>query len=315
MAEHVDADTFTRAETDRMFADLQRDAGGINRFLHNREPASVDHQTVIRMNRDTLYSFAVVDLSAGATLTLPDSGRRYLSAMVLDNDHYVVEVLHDAGEHRLDEGTVGTRYAVVAVRTLVDPVDPDDLAAAAAVQDGVRLVAESAEPFVSPDYDEASMSTTREALLVLASGLRSFDRMFGTREQVDPVHHLIGTAAGWGGLPTTEASYVGIDPQLPLGEYTLTLRDVPVDAFWSVSVYDEHGYFEPNPQGIYSINSVTAVPDVDGGVTVRFAPLGEVATKPNTIPVPERWNVLVRLYRPQPAVLDGTWTVPELRPA
>lgn len=315
MAEHVDADTFTRAETDRMFVDLQRDAGGVNRFLHNREPAPVDRQTVIRMNRDTLYSVAVVDLARGATLALPDSGGRYLSAMVLDNDHYVVDVLHDAGEHRLDAATVGTRYAVVAVRTLVDPLDPGDLAAAAAVQDGVRLTAESAEPFVSPDYDATSMDTTRDALLVLAAGLRSFDRTFGTREQVDPVRHLIGTAAGWGGLPTTEASYVGIDPQLPPGEYTLTLRDVPVDAFWSVSVYDAHGYFQANPQGIYSVNSVTAVPDVDGGVTVRFVPLGEAVTKPNTIPVPEPWNVLVRLYRPRPEVLDGTWTVPELRPA
>ena len=315
MAEHVDADNFTRAETDRMFADLQRDAGGINQFRHNREPAPVDRQTVIRMNRDTLYSFAVVDLAAGATLTLPDSGGRYLSAMVVDNDHYVADVLHDAGAHRLDAGTVGTRYAVVAVRTLVDPGDPDDVAAVAAVQDGVRLTAGSADPFVSPDYDTTSMDTTRDALLVLAAGLRRFDRTFGARDQVDPVRHLIGTAAGWGGLPTTEASYVGVDPHLPPGEYTLTLRDVPVDAFWSVSVYNAHGYFEPNPQGIYSVNSVTAVPDVDGGVTVRFVPRGDPITKPNAIPVPEKWNVLVRLYRPRPEVLDGTWTVPELRPA
>ena len=80
MAEHVDAGTFVRAETDRMFTDLQRDAGGVNRFQHNREPASVDRQTVVRMNRDTLYSFAVVDLAGGATLTLPDAGGRYLSA-------------------------------------------------------------------------------------------------------------------------------------------------------------------------------------------------------------------------------------------
>lgn len=315
MAEHVDVDSFIRAETDRMFADLQRDAGGINRFRHNREPAPVDQQTVVRMNRDTLYSFAVVDLAAGATLTLPDPDGRYLSAMVLDNDHLVTDVLHEPGEHPLDVETVGTRYAVVAVRTLVDPSDPDDLVAVAAVQDAIGLTAGSAEPFVSPEYDTTSLDTTRDALLVLAAGLRRFDRMFGTREQIDPVRHLIGTAAGWGGLPTTEASYVGVDPQVPPGEYTLTLRDVPVDAFWSVTVYNAQGYFEPNALGLYSVNSVTAVPDLDGAVTVRFAPHGDPGTKPNTIPVPDVWNFLVRLYRPRPEVLDGTWTVPELRPA
>lgn len=63
MSIHVNADNFARAETDRMFADIQRDAGGVNTFRHNREPASIDAQTVIRLNRDTLYSFAIVDLS------------------------------------------------------------------------------------------------------------------------------------------------------------------------------------------------------------------------------------------------------------
>jgi hypothetical protein len=41
-----------------MFADLQRDAGWINAFSHNRIPAAVDHRTVIRLNRDTLNSLA-----------------------------------------------------------------------------------------------------------------------------------------------------------------------------------------------------------------------------------------------------------------
>lgn len=315
MAQHVDVDTFARAETDRMFADLQRDAGGINRFRHNREPAPVDQQTVIRMNRDTLYSFAVVDLAGGATLTLPDAGGRYLSAMVLDNDHFVAHVLHEPGEHPLTVEDVGTRHAVVAVRTLVDPADPADLDAVAAVQDAIGLAAASAEPFVAPDHDTASLDATRRALLDLAAGLRSFERTFGTREQVDPVRHLIGTAAGWGGLPTTEASYVGVEPQVPRGRYALTLRDVPVDAFWSVSVYDADGFFRPNPQGVYSVNSVTATPDPDGAFTVRFAPLDDLGDEPNTIPVPDGWNFLVRLYRPRAEVLDGTWSVPELRPA
>lgn len=95
----VDVDTFARAETHRMFAGLQRDAGGVNRFAHNREPGPVDRQTAIRMNRDTRYSFAVLDISSGATLTLPDAGERYLSVMVVNEDHYVNRVLHEAGPH------------------------------------------------------------------------------------------------------------------------------------------------------------------------------------------------------------------------
>src|SRR4249920_1547616 len=88
----VNVDNFPRAETDRMFAGLQRDAGAVNVLSHNRAPASVDHQTVIRMNRDTLYSFAVVDITEGATLTVPEHGDRYVSVMVVNQDHYINEI-------------------------------------------------------------------------------------------------------------------------------------------------------------------------------------------------------------------------------
>jgi hypothetical protein len=68
----VNADNFARAESDRMFAAVQQDARAVNRWLHYRVPTPLDRQTVIRMNRDTLYSAAVVDISAGAT-SLPPS--------------------------------------------------------------------------------------------------------------------------------------------------------------------------------------------------------------------------------------------------
>src|SRR5690606_14587277 len=113
--------------TDRMFAGLQRDAGGVDVLAHNRGPAPVEHQTVIRMNRDTLYSFAVVDLTAGATITVPEAGGRYVSVMVVNEDHYVNEIIHDAGEHHLGMDRHETPYVVAAVRVLVDPTDPDDV--------------------------------------------------------------------------------------------------------------------------------------------------------------------------------------------
>jgi hypothetical protein len=308
MAIHVNADNFVRAETDRMFSDIQRGADGPNRFRHNRAPAAIDEQTVIRLNRDTLYSFAIVDLGAGATLTLPDGGGRYLSAMIVNNDRLVQAIYHEPGQYELAESTIGSRYALVAVRILVDPADPDDVAAVGALQDRLALGAGTAVAFESPDYDLESFDQTRGALLTLASGLTGFDRMFGNREQIDPIRHLIGTAAGWGGLPTTEAAYVGVFPQLGPGDYELTLSDVPVDAFWSISVYNAEGFFQKNQWDRYTVNSVTAVPDADGSVTVRFV-TGE-PTEPNSIPVPEGWNYLVRLYRPRAAFFDGTWTLP-----
>ncbi|MGO4258542.1 DUF1214 domain-containing protein [Marmoricola sp. RAF53] len=314
MSLHVNVDNFRRAETDRMFGDIQAGTGGINQLRHNREPAPIDEQTVIRMNRDTLYSFAIVDISAGAELTLPDAGDRYLSAMVVNQDHYVNRIFHTAGTHALTVEDHGTPYVMIGVRTLVDPQDPEDVARVAAIQDQIVLTAGSAEPFVLPDYDTESFDATRTALLDLARNLDGFGRSFGTPEEVEPVRHLIATAAGWGGLPNSEAAYVGVDPRVGPGRYRLRMADVPVDAFWSVSVYNADGFFEPNELGRYTVNSVTGIRDADGAVTVRFSS-DPADDAPNTITTPEGWNYLVRLYRPRPEIADGTWQPPALEPA
>ena len=129
----------------------------VNTWSHDRAPASLDQQTVIRMNRDTLYSFLVADISSGATLTIPDYGGRYLSVMVVNRDHYINRVFHEAGEHELTTAEFDTPYVLVAVRILVDPADPEDIAAVNALQDGLEFSAGSAEPFSSPEYDETSL--------------------------------------------------------------------------------------------------------------------------------------------------------------
>ena len=140
------------------------------------------------------------------------------------------------------------------------------------------------------------------------SALSGFDHAFGAKSDVNPVHHLLGTAAGWGGLPDQEASYISVEPGEPVGEYQLTVKDVPVDGFWSISLYNADGYFEPNDRNAYSVNNLTATPNDDGSVTVHFG--GCNANRTNCLPIMEGWNYTVRLYRPRPEILDGSWSFP-----
>src|SRR5262245_60247264 len=71
----VTADNFRRAESDRYFAATVKRAG-IGQLSHLRELVAIDKQTVVRLNRDTLYSSGVFDLDAGpVTITLPDAGK------------------------------------------------------------------------------------------------------------------------------------------------------------------------------------------------------------------------------------------------
>jgi hypothetical protein len=93
--------------------------------------------------------------------------------------------------------------------------------------------------------------------------------------------------------------------------YVLNVKDVPVDGFWSVIVYNAQGFFEA-PEKSISVNNVTGKRNKDGSMTIHF---GGDPTAPNYLRIMPGWNYIVRLYRPRAELLDGTWKFPELQPA
>lgn len=306
----VTVDNFPRAESDTYFMAVYK-RGGLGTFHHEREPAAIDKQDVIRLNRDTLYSSALFDLDAGpVTITLPDAGKRFMSMQVINEDHYVPAVVYGAGSYTLDKDKVGTRYVVVAVRTLVDPNDPKDLQAVHTLQDAIKVQQASRGTFEVPHWDPVSQKKVRDALLVLGSTVPDFKSAFGKKEDVDPIRHLIGTATGWGGNPDKDAIYLNITPPKNDGKtiYHLSVKDVPVDAFWSISVYNAKGYFERNALNAYALNNLTAKKGADGSIAIQFG--GCDGKLPNCLPIVPGWNYTVRLYRPRREILDGSWKFP-----
>jgi hypothetical protein len=317
MSEKVNVDNFKRAESDTYFSKFVKDSG-LGKFAHRREPTAIDKQDVIRMNRDTLYSSAVIDLSASpATVTLPAAAGRFMAMQVINEDHYTVDVIYQAGARTFTKEQVGTRYVLCLVRTFVDPGDPSDLVKVHSLQDTLTVTQSQTGTFEVPDWDRTSLDAIRNALnaLIHANGGVDSARMFGRKDQVDPVQHLLGTAAGWGGNPLSDAYYSGVVPEKNDSRtlYQLTVTNVPVDGFWSISVYNKDGFFEKNSRGVYSVNNVTATPNTDGSVTVQFGGEPDAGT-PNCIPISPGWNYLVRMYRPRKDILDGTWKFPEAQP-
>jgi hypothetical protein len=308
----VTADNYTRAESDLYFGGILKDSGAIGTFLHRREPARIDSQTVIRLNRDTLYSSALFDLDAGpVTITLPDAGGRFMSMQVINEDHYVPEVVYGKGSYTLTKNKVGTRYFAVAIRTLVDPANEKDIRDVHALQDAIKVSQKNPGKFEAPDWDQSSQKKVRDALLVLATTMPDFRQAFGTKDQVDPIRHLIGTAAAWGGNPDKDAIYLNVTTPWNDGAtvYKLNVKNVPVNAFWSVSLYNAEGYYEKNSYDAYSINSITGKKSPDGSIAIQFG--GCDGKVPNCLPIMKGWNYTVRLYRPRPEILTGKWKFPE----
>ena len=312
--EPVNVFNYVRAETDMQFKAYAADAGGVGKMLNLREVYSVKNQVTIRGNRDTLYSAAVFDLTSPVTIIKPSSPDRFQSMLVIDQDMYNPVIKNGAGEVTLTIDNVGTRYVMVLFRTFCDPNSPEDMKKAHALQDAIQVKQASPGSLELPDWDKESLVATRETINKLSAKVDGVPLGFGPRGLVDPTQHLIAAAYGWGGNPQSGAMYFNVVPEKNDGKtaYTLTMpKDVPVQAFWSVSVYNKDGFFEPNDLNAYSFNSVTARRNDDGTVTIHF---GGDATATNYLPITEGWNYVIRCYLPGWQVIEGNWTPPQPQP-
>ena len=311
----VTVDNYNRAQSDAYFGQIVK-TGAFGKFRHGRELAPIVSRGIVRPNRDTLYSFAVFDFDAGpVTVTLPDAGKRYMGMQIVNQDQYTPATYYGAGTHTLTREVIGTRYAIAVVRFLIDFSNKEDVRQVHALQDAIKFNQERPGTFEIPHWDETSLKKIKAALLQLGTTVSDTRRMFGANEhQVDPVKHLIGSAMLWGGNPEKDALYLPITPVRDDGKtvYKLTVGDVPVDGFWSLTVYNSEGYLQPNPDNVYSVNGITAKEGPDGSVTIQFG--GCDGYVPNCLPITQGWNYTVRLFLPKREILDGTWRFPEAKP-
>ena len=175
---------------------------------------------------------------------MPDAGARFMSLMAVSQDHYTSTV-YGAGPHTF-------------VRTRSVPANPHRHPHAGRSGEfegrgaGPRLAGcdqgsqKGTGTLALPTWDPASQKKVRDALLVLGSTLPDFKKAFGSKDQVDPIRHLIGSRVGVGRQPRSRRDLsqrrrAATTAKRPT---QLTVKDVPVEAFWSVSLYNAQGYYE-----------------------------------------------------------------------
>ena len=155
----------------------------------------------------------------------------------------------------------------------------------------------------------------RDALLVLNETLPDLRRAGGPREQVDPVRHLIGTASVWGLNPDKDAIYLNVTPAQNDGTastgWMFRRMSRSMASGRSLSTTPT-GHFQKNDLDAYSLNNITR--EEGRGRIGPFQFGGCDGTIPNCLPTMHGWNYMVRLYRPRPEILNGTWTFPQAQP-
>lgn len=308
----VTPQNYVRAESDMQMTGYIQKFDCFGKLHHNRAAYDVNNQVTIRGNRDTYYSFGVFDLTSPLTVELPENNGRYQSIMIVSQNHSIWG-FYGPKKGTLTIEKVGSRYALVCIRTFVDPNDAADVAAAQKLQDEVTFQQDNIGSFEVPGWKLEEVEEARNRINFTGSINLNWGKAFGVKEELDPVYWTLGAAYGWGALPEKDAAYQNFVPEKNDGKtpYTVTVKDVPVDAFWSVTLYDDKGWMPINEYNAYSFNNVTAKKSKDGSTTIHF---GGDPEQPNFLPIVPGWNYIVRLYRPRAEILDGTWTFPDPEP-
>ena len=309
----VTPETFIRAETDARFAGTIKRAGGVNRPGHFRVPTPLDAQIVMRMNRDTIYTPTVVDTSKGATITVPENlpKDRLITILPIDNDHYSPGLIPTTpGTHKIPGDT---KYMMVIVRLQVfNPKDPAELAMLNKLQDQFVIKANSADPMPPFKWDVASLKALEAQYEKDFVSYTTSAGMMGPRGKVNEKIRHIGAATMWGLNEDKDALYLnymgGHDAKVG---YKATYQVPENNGFWSITLYGSDGLMKTEN---CIVNSSTAKLNADGTFTVYYGSKEIVGDQPNRLDVTEGWNFLMRVYRPGPSVLDGTYKVAKAVP-
>jgi hypothetical protein len=303
----VTAETYIRAESDRQFGVVAQMTGGVNRFYHFRRPTPLDKQNIVRMNRDTLYSMAVVDTSQGATITVPElPNDRYASVHLIDNDHYCPGVIYSSGTHELPRDT---KYLGVGVRIQIfNPTDADEASLVNQLQDQFIIQANSADPLPEFEWEMQSLKELTSRYEKDSAQYSSWKGMMGPRSKVDEKTRHIAAAAAWGLFPEWDATYLnysgGHDYRIG---HKATYQVPENEAFWSITVYGSDGFMKSDNN---IINSSNVKLNTDSTFTVYFGSVETCGNVPNRLDTSEGWNFLLRIYRPGKSVLDGAFKLP-----
>jgi hypothetical protein len=141
----------------------------------------------------------------------------------------------------------------------------------------------------------------------------------------DYLQRAAGAAVGLGASVPEDCLYArcraGSDGQQLRGEerYVLHFPDgqtPPVNAFWSLTMYNSHYYFVANPIRRYAIGSRDPLKlNSDGSLDIYiqyYSPGEELES--NWLPAPrDDFNVMLRLYWPKHRALDGNWQPPGIQ--
>lgn len=310
----LSAEEFIRAESLHFMKGMAA-REGINNFFHFTSLAKAEDKWVVSPNNDVIYSMAIVDVSEGFTLTMPETGDRYITAQIVSEEHMSRQLV-GGGEYTFTGEEFKGSHVAVGIRVGTD-ASPEDVAYIVEKLQPQMIVNAKASAAV-PEYDEAAMLKTRAALM---AEYNKMDNTFGLMtDDVSKVsdweRFTYASAGAWGLSEDQYAMYLPYNLAEAKHDvcYTATYQPPVVEQFWSITAYNNEKYLMANEHNI--INSGNANLNDDGSFTVHFGT--EAACKGQSIKnfiltTEDNWGFLMRAYGADVEAFKA-YQIPEIKP-
>ncbi|MEP4076329.1 DUF1214 domain-containing protein [Haloferula sp.] len=308
------AEEFIRAESLHFMKGM---AGreGINNFYHFTSLAKAEDKWVVSPNNDVIYSMAIVDASKGFTLTLPDTGDRFITGQIVTEEH-MSHHLVGGGVYKFTGEEFNGSHVAIGVRVGTD-ASADDVALIVDTLQPQMLVDSNSAGEVS-SYDEETLLKVRSALMVEYNKLpNTFGQMTDDVKKVKDWEKFTYCSAGaWGLAEDKYAMYLPYNLKGAKKDvcYTATYPQPKVDQFWSITAYNNEKYLMSNDDNI--INTGNAILNDDGTFTVHFGPASykdREGVKNFILTTEDNWGFLMRAYEPDVKAFEA-YDIPEIKP-
>lgn len=294
-----------------------QDLVGVNKLLHKRQLTPTDQQPVVRMNRDTYYSMAVVDVSKGATVTMPKIPEgKYISVQPVTEDHRIQPMFYGNGTFELTTHTGSHLYLVIRLDATFTEAE------AATYQDQMSINAKSNNPFKAKAVNKKSFTSVEDKLkakmpaITKRDGKDALVGMFtlptdASNKLFTQEKYEVGSAIGWGGAQEIDNIYE-VSGNYPADIcHQATFKDPKNKAFWSITVYNKAGFMFND---LANLSSNTATPNTDGTYTISFGCDNKAPNNIKTVNDSGVFNLGIRHYQPSKLVsVDGFRILPTVK--
>lgn len=280
----VDRSNYQEAEAARNFNNWVA-KGANNKLMHMTNLTPSGPAPTIRMNRDTLYSSAVLDTSSGtATITLPE-GDLYQSVMMVDTDAYAREFILEPGTHKI---ATDTKFVWIVVRTgLEKGIDE-----ARRMQSLITVQGMGEDTYSSPEYDQESLAELTRVLIEESIAEDNGDLYYGNYPgQVDETRRTRSSAAGFGGMNGTNV-YKFVETMPNSVCMQSTFPDPKATEFFSFTLYNPDGFLM---DGDTIINSRDMIRNQDDTYTISIncdeTAINNILANPDLETIGYAWRV------------------------